>query len=89
MTHMAQGKAFQLQDQKSVVLWGSRVLLGGRNRTAMGNAFLRKEDALLPCVVSKQPEQRAIVVLVLFAYVFASKWLGCASTQQPSDPPAE
>lgn len=69
MTHVGQGKASQLQDQKSVVLWGSRMLLGGRGRTATGNAFLRKEDALLPCIVSEQPVQRAIVVLVLFAYV--------------------
>lgn len=35
----------------------------------MGNAFLRKEDALSPCIVSEQPVQRAIVVLVLFACV--------------------
>jgi len=65
--HVARGKASQLRDQKSVVLWGSRALLGGRSRTAMGNAFWRKEDALLPCIISEQTIQRAIVVLMLLA----------------------
>lgn len=70
--HVARGKASQLRDQKSVVLWGSRALLGGRSRTAMGNAFWRKEDALLPCIISEQTIQRAIVVLVLLACVLAA-----------------
>jgi len=65
--HVARGKASLLRDQKSVVLWGSRALLGGRSRTALGNAFCRKEDALLPCIISEQTIQRAIVVLMLLA----------------------